>query len=117
MQISMDNYRDNRLGFACVQQVLRQFDSYRIFNVLANTVRQEDYDGRISQDNKSWAQMFPAYEDKDDFGCDRNVSFIVDHSHTGLMDLFLTQTRREYALAHEKPFVRDRLYKRSCAVK
>ena len=38
-QAIADNYRDNRLGPACVQQVLQQFDPGRIFYVLANTVR------------------------------------------------------------------------------
>lgn len=110
-QTIADNYRDNRLGPACVQQVLQQFDPDRIFYVLANTVRQKDYDGRISRDNKAWAQTIPVCEDKDSFGYDRNVSFVVDRSHTGLMDLFLTQARRECALAQEKPSVRDSLNK------
>lgn len=92
-QAIADNYRDNRLGSACVQQVLQQFDYDRIFYVLANTVRQKDYDGRISRDNKTWAQTIPVCEDKDGFGYDRNVSFVVDRSHPGLMDLFLTQAR------------------------
>ena len=30
-QAITDNYRDNRLGTACVQQVLQQFDPGRIF--------------------------------------------------------------------------------------
>lgn len=110
-QAIADNYRDNRLGSACVQQVLQKFDSDRIFYVLANTVRQKVYDGRISHDNKTWAQTIPVCEDKDGFGYDRNVYFVVDRSHTGLMDLFLTQVRREYALAQGKPSVRDSLNK------
>lgn len=92
-QAIADNYRDNRLGPACVQQVLQQFDPGRIFYVLANTVRQKEHDGRISRDNKAWAQTIPVCEDKDGFGYDRNVSFVVDRSHPGLMDLFLTQHR------------------------
>ena len=110
-QAIADNYRDNCLGSACVQQVLQKFDYGRIFYVLANTVQQKNYDGRISRDNKAWAQTIPVCEDKDGFGYDRNVSFVVDRSHTGLMDLFLTQARREYALAQEKPSVRDSLNK------
>ena len=110
-QAIADNYRDNRLDPACVQQVLQQFDPGRIFYVLANAVRQKDYDGRISRDNKAWAQTIPVCGDKDGCGYDRNVSFVVDRSHTGLMDLFLTQTRRECALAQEKPSVRDSLNK------
>lgn len=92
-QAITDNYRDNRLGPACVQQVLQQFDYDRIFYVLANTVQQKEHDGRISHDNKAWAQTIPVCEDKDGFGYDRNVYFVIDRSHTGLMDLFLTQVR------------------------
>lgn len=113
-QAIADNYRDNCLGSACVQQVLQQFDYGRIFYVLANTVRQKDHDGRISRDNKAWAQTIPVCEDKDGFGYDRNVYFVVDRSHTGLLDLFLTQARQEYAQVQEKkPSVRDSLNKSS----
>ncbi|MEH2936781.1 DUF3849 domain-containing protein [Acutalibacter sp. JLR.KK004] len=83
-QAIADNYRDNRLGPACVQQVLQQFDYGRIFYVLANTVRQKDHDGRISRDNKAWAQTVPVCEDKDGFGYDRNVYFVVDRCNPGL---------------------------------
>ncbi len=111
-QAIADNYRDNRLGPACVQQVLQQFDPGRIFYVLANTVRQKEHDGRISRDNKAWTKIIPVYENPDGFGYDRNVYFVVDRSHPGLTDLFLTQARREYALAQEKkPSVRDSLNK------
>ena len=92
-QTIADNYGNNRLDPACVRQVLQHFDYDRIFYVLANTIRQKEYDGRISHDNKAWAQTIPVCEDKDGFGYDRNVSFVVDRSHTGLMDLFLTQAR------------------------
>ena len=111
-QAITDNYRDNRLGTACVQQVLQQFDYGRIFYVLANTVRQKDHDGRISRDNKAWAQTVPVCEDKDGFGYDRNVYFVVDRCNPGLTDLFLSQARRECTPVQEqKPSVRDSLNK------
>ena len=111
-QAIADNYRDNRLGPACVQQVLQQFDYGRIFYVLANTVRQKDHDGRISRDNKAWAQTVPVCEDKDGFGYDRNVYFVVDRCNPGLTDLFLSQARRECTPVQEqKPSVRDSLNK------
>lgn len=111
-QAIADHYRDNRLGTEAVHQVLEQFGYDRMFYVLANTVRQKDWDGRISHDNKSWAKTIPVYENPDGFGHDRNVYFVVDRSHPGLTDLFLTQARKEYALAQEKkPSVRDSLNK------
>ena len=42
-----DHYRDNRLGTEAVHQVLEQFGYDRMFYVLAGTVRQKDWDGRI----------------------------------------------------------------------
>lgn len=111
-QAIADNYRDNRLDPACVRQTTQQFDSDRIFYVLSNTVRHKDHDGRISRDNKAWAQTVPVCEDKDGFGYDRNVYFIVDRCNPGLTDLFLSQARREYVPVQEqKPSVRGSLNK------
>lgn len=93
-----DHYRDNRLGNGAVKQVVEQFGYDRTLYVLANTVRQKDWDGRISRENKEWAKTIPVYEDKDSWGGDRRCEFVVDRAHTGLMDLFTTQARREYLL-------------------
>lgn len=95
-QAIADHYRANRLGSGAVHQVVEQFGYDRVFLVLANTVRKKEWDGRISHSNKEWAKSFPVPEDKDSFGRDRNRELIVDRSYTGLMDLFLTQARREY---------------------
>ena len=73
-----------------------------MFYVLAGTVRQKDWDGRISRDNKAWAKTIPVYENPDGFGQDRNVYFVVDRSHPGLVDLFLTQARLDYTKEHGK---------------
>ncbi|MDD3335302.1 MAG: DUF3849 domain-containing protein [Eubacteriales bacterium] len=93
-----DNYSNNTLGHDAVKQVVEQFGYDRTVYVLANTVRQKDWDGRISHDNKSWAKTIPVYEDKDNWGSNRNNEFVVDQAHPGLMDLFTTQARREYLL-------------------
>ena len=77
-------------------------------------MRQKDFDGRISHDNKAWAKTIPVCVDPDGFGGDRNVYFVVDRPHTGLTDLFLTQVRKAYDLEQEKkPSVRDALGKAS----
>ena len=89
-----EHYRDNSLGREGAQQVIEQFGLERVQYVLANTVRQMDWDGRISPDNKAWAKNIPVYEDKDHWGNDRNLDFVVA-SHPGLTDLFTTQVRRE----------------------
>ena len=92
-----DNYHDNRLDTAAVGQVAEQFGQERMLYVLAATVRHFDYDGRISQDNKRWANTIPVYENKDGMDSDRSVQFVVS-SHPGLTDLFLTQARHEQRL-------------------
>lgn len=93
-----DHYRNNALGHDAVKQVVEQFGYDRTLYVLANTVRQKDWDGRISHDNKNWAKTIPIYEDKDSLGDDRNHEFVVNQAHPGLLDLFTTQARREYLL-------------------
>ena len=104
-----DNYHDNRLDAAAVGQVAEQFGQERMLYVLAATVRHFDYDGRISRDNKRWANTIPVYENKDGMDSDRSVQFVVS-SHPGLTDLFLTQARHEQRLRHlrldHRPFLR-----------
>lgn len=96
-----DNYHDNRLDTAAVGQVSEQFGQERMLYVLAATVRHFDYDGRISRDNKRWANTIPVYESKDGMDSDRSVQFVVC-SHPGLTDLFLTGARREQPLTADE---------------
>lgn len=101
-----DNYHDNRLDTAAVGQVAEQFGQERMLYVLAATVRHFDYDGRISRDNKRWANTIPVYENKDGMDSDRSVQFVVC-SHPGLTDLFLTQARHEQRL--RQPLTADEI--------
>ena len=96
-----DNYHDNRLDTAAVGQVSEQFGQERMLYVLAATVRHFDYDGRISRDNKRWANTIPAYQNGDGMDSDRSVQFVVC-SHPGLTDLFLTGARREQPLTADE---------------
>lgn len=89
---------------------MEQFGYDRVFHVLAVTVRQKDWDGRISQDNKAWAKTVPVFENPDARGTDRNCYFVVN-SHPGLTDLFLKQVRQAYAQEQQKTSVRDKLKK------
>lgn len=101
------HYRDNRLDAgAAVRQVAEQFGQERMLYVLAATVRHFDYDGRISRDNKRWANTIPVYENKDGMDSDRSVQFVVC-SHPGLTDLFLTGARREQRL--RQPLTADEI--------
>jgi hypothetical protein len=93
-----DNYRNNCLGSDTAKQVIAEFGFDRTLYVLANTVREKDWDGRIDSKNKDWARTIPAFDDDNGFGDNRNLEFIVDRAHPGLVDLFINQARREYLL-------------------
>ncbi len=93
-----DNYRDNCLGGDTAKQVIAEFGFDRTLYVLATTVREKDWDGRIDRKNKDWARTIPVFDDENGFGNNRNLEFIVDRAHPGLVDLFINQARREYLL-------------------
>ena len=67
----------------------------RILYVLANTVQQKEWDERFSPANKAWARTVDIPPNPDGFGGERNLDFVVD-SHSGLVDLFLSQARQDY---------------------
>jgi hypothetical protein len=93
-----DNYRNNCLGSDTAKQVIAEFGFDRTLYVLAATVREKDWDGRIDRRNKDWARTIPVFDDENGFGDNRNLEFIVDRAHPGLVDLFINQARREYML-------------------
>lgn len=90
---------------------MEAFGLDRTLYVLANTVQQKDWDGRISPGNKAWAKTISIQKNPDAWGADRNDQFVVN-SHPGLTDLFLSTVRREYCQKQEKaykPSVRAKL--------
>ena len=94
-----EHYHDNSLDVkAAVAQVVDVFGYDRMLHVCANTVRQKEWDGRISRDNIQWAHTLLIYEDKDGFSFDRRVDYLVDKSHPGLFDMFVKAARHEYLL-------------------
>ena len=109
-----DHYRGYSLdGKAAVAEVVRAFGTERTMYILANTVRQKDWDGRISPSNKDWAKSIPIQKNPDAWGGDRNVYLIVN-SHPGLTDLFVSAFRKELCRQQEKtvkPSVLDKLQK------
>ena len=90
-----EHYRDNRLDRDAVPQVIEQFGYTRTLYVLANTVQQKEWDERFSPANKAWARTVDIPPNPDGFGGERNLDFVVD-SHSGLVDLFLSQARQDY---------------------
>ena len=108
------NYRDNCLDSkSAFAQVAEMFGTERPKYVLAVTVRQKDWDGRISHENKAWAKTVPVADNQDAFGSDRNCYFVVDQAHTGLVDLLVTYARKQFAAEKDapvkKPSVLDKL--------
>ena len=94
------HYHNNCLDTkAAVREVVDRFGYERMLYVLAVTVKEMDWDGRISQANKNWARTVPVFENKDGFGLDRNTAFVVSKCHPGLTDMFVTEARHEHLLS------------------
>ena len=74
------------------------------------TVCQADWDRRYSPDNRAWANAMSIPANPDAWGTDRNC-YLAVNSHPGLVDLFLSQTRKAYAQERQKTSVRDKLKK------
>ena len=87
------NYKDWSLDSkSALAQVSELFSMERIAYVLAATVQHKDWDGRLSDTNKAWAKTVPVCEDRNTY------AFVVDQAHTGLVDLFVNQVRKELAV-------------------
>ena len=99
------NYGDNRLDAdAAVKSVLEQFSPERVRYILANTIQQKDFDGRIPQPLKEWAKSIDV--------CPENASrFLVDKPNPGLtalfVDAFRQQTEPQKEAVSEKTEERD----------
>ena len=102
-----DNYRDNRLDADAVwRDVTAQFGTERTAFVLAMTVREKDFDGRFSRENKAWAKSQRLPPDPERRG--QYCSYVVDKSHPVLTDALVTHARRELE-RQKKPSVMDKL--------
>ena len=99
------NYGDNRLDAdAAVKSILEQFSPERVRYVLANTIQQKDFDGRIPHPLKEWAKSVDV--------CPENASrFLVDKPNPGLtalfVDAFRQQTEAQKDVTSEKATERD----------
>ncbi|OUP27869.1 DUF3849 domain-containing protein [Faecalibacterium sp. An192] len=110
------NYKGNSLDAkAAAQEVLDQFGPERVQTVLAATIKDKDWDGRFSCENKAWAQTVPMQEGGENRN--RRSHWVVD-SHPGLVNLLVDQVRdmvRERE--KEKPSVIQQLRQESAAGK
>ena len=98
------NYHDNRLDTkTTLAQLAPKFGLERVSYLLAVTVQFKDHDGRFSDANKAWAKSVPVIPNGTEWGNDRNVYLVVDQAHSGLVDLLVTQVRKELAQEKEQP--------------
>ena len=105
------HYKDNRLNMACVKEVTDRFGLERTVHVVANTVHDKDWDGRISDENKAWAKGIEIKPDKSAWGGDHTREFVITHAHPGLINIFANYVRKEHQqqLDH-KPSVLRKLH-------
>ena len=89
-------YQDNSLKYVreASKAVIDTFGFDRTMFVLANTIRIKSYDGRISPENKTWAQTIPVCEDQ--------LNILVDRCNPGLLDLFTNQVRKDFAAEQQR---------------
>lgn len=98
------NYAHNSLNSKNALETLKQsFSLERIVAITAVSVRELDYDGRVSRANKEWAKTVPFPRDIDNWGRDRNDVFRINGVHPGLLDLFANTVRKELDLAKTAP--------------
>ena len=101
-------YQDNSLKDVreASKAVIDTFGFDRTMFVLANTIRIKNYDGRISPENKTWAQTIPI--------CEGQLNILVDRCNPGLLDLFTNQVRKDFAAeqqrSQQKVSVREKLH-------
>ncbi len=99
------NYGDNRLDAdAAVKSVLEQFSPERVRYVLANTIQQKDFDGRIPSPSRNGRRPL--------MSAPENASrFLVDKPNPGLtalfVDAFRQQTEPQKEVTSEKVAERD----------
>lgn len=95
------NYNNNTLDTkTALKELTESFPLERIAVIAAVSLRDKDWDGRISRENKAWAKAFPFPKDIDDWGSDRNIVYAISETHPGLLDLFANAVRKE--LEHTK---------------
>ena len=78
---------------AAAAQVIKEFGLDRVAYVLANTVREKEWDGRFSMENKRWERSIPVFREADRFGSCANLHFIAN-SHPGLTNLLVDAVRK-----------------------
>ena len=96
------NFDGRHLAHDAAEGVLEEYGAERVGFILANTVRHLEHDGRLSRDNRTWAEGYGIPENVSQ-GMDRNADYVVS-SHPAVLDGFIRLTRDwmpEYGLGKE----------------
>ena len=86
-----DNYRDNRLK-TDGSTVIKEFGVERVAWVVASTIRDKDWDGRVSRENKAWAATVYPDALMDEEPSLRAALYI--NSHSVLLDGYADSVRK-----------------------
>ena len=88
----------------------------RTLYILAVTVEYKSHDGRFSDNNKEWAKNMSVSQFKDGETNHKMGYLTVDAVNSGLVDIFLKETRKEYeteknksVCSEKKPSIRAQL--------
>ena len=108
------HYQNDRLDEAAAHEIIAQFGYERTMVLLANTVRQKDWDGRFSSENRKWAETISA---PCDMLGERGRKYMIDKVHPGLVNLFITQVRREYERTVGRQSIKFALKEKEAQVK
>lgn len=93
------NFDGMHLDKDAVKPVLKEYGAERLSFILANTLKQEEWDARFSRDNVAWATEFFNSEDMY-YGAEGNV-YLSLNSHPAVLNGFINRFRRE-VLKQEK---------------
>ena len=92
-------YQENSLDTVlAVHSVVDRFGLERTKFVIAATIQDKDWDGRISDENKQWAKTIEIPQDETPWNTKRYRQFVVNAAHPGLVDLFANRLRKELEL-------------------
>lgn len=95
-----------------LNELTESFSLERIAVIAAVSLRDKDWDGRISSENKAWSKAFPFPKDIDDWGIDRNIVYAISETHPGLLDLFANAVRKELELTKTIPLKKPSLFEK-----
>lgn len=93
-QALSQHYGDNRLStIKAAQDVIGEWGVERVTYVLAATIRQLDWDQRISRTNKAWARTIPVVNTRSLSG--PYSAYCQVSSHSGLVDMLTTEVQHQ----------------------